>query len=85
MCQFFKKIFFVLSFFLITMCVSEPSQPAYSLDKVPFIPLPSEIVPSVNTIPLDAIKSIKIVGTETQLISMAQNFISFWKNIGGNF
>ena len=80
MCQFFKKIFFVPSIILITMCACEPSQPAYSLDKVPFIPLPSEIVPSVNTIPLDAIKSIKIVGTETQLISMAQNFISFWKN-----
>ena len=79
MCQFFKKIFFVAGFILITMSACNPPQPIYSLDKVPLIPLPSTVVPSAEVMPLDAIQSIRTVGADEQLISMAQNFKSFWK------
>ncbi len=79
MCQFFKKIFFVAGFILITMNACNPPQPIYSLDKAPLIPLPSTVVPSAEVMPLDAIQSIRTVGADEQLISMAQNFKSFWK------
>ena len=61
------------------MSACNPPQPIYSLDKVPLIPLPSTVVPSAEVMPLDAIQSIRTVGADEQLISMAQNFKSFWK------
>ena len=61
------------------MNACNPPQPIYILDKVPLIPLPSKVVPSADVMPLNKIQSIRTVGADEQLISMAQNFKSFWK------
>ena len=49
-------------------------------DNIPFIPLPSSVTTSDKVLPLNEIQSIRILGEDEQLISMAQNFKSFWKN-----
>ncbi|MGA0374670.1 MAG: family 20 glycosylhydrolase [Flavobacteriaceae bacterium] len=56
-----------------------PPKPIYSIDNIPFIPLPSSITTSDMVLPLNQIQSISILGEDEQLTSMAQNFKSFWK------
>lgn len=62
-----------------TLSACNPSPPIYGLDKVPVIPLPSSVTPSDEVLPLNAIQFIRTKGEDEQLISIAQNFKSFWK------
>ena len=80
MWQFSIKIFLAASFILISMSSCSPPKPIYSIDNIPFIPLPSSVTTSDMVLPLNEIQSIRILGEDEQLISMAQNFKSFWKN-----
>jgi len=79
MWQFSIKIFLAASFILISMDSCSPPKPIYSIDNIPFIPLPSSITTSDMVLPLNQIQSISILGEDEQLTSMAQNFKSFWK------
>jgi len=79
MWQFSIKIFLAASFILISMDSCSPPKPIYSIDNIPFIPLPSSITTSDMVLPLNQIQSISILGEDVQLTSMAQNFKSFWK------
>ena len=79
MWQFSIKIFLAASFILISMNSCSPPKPIYSIDNIPFIPLPSSITTSDIVLPLNQIQSISILGEDEQLTSMAQNFKSFWK------
>ena len=79
MWQFSIKIFLAASFILISMNSCSPPKPIYSIDNIPFIPLPSSITTSDMVLPLNQIQSISILGEDEQLTSMAQNFKSFWK------
>ena len=79
MWQFSIKIFLAASFILISMNSCSPPKPIYSIDNIPFIPLPSSITTSEMVLPLNQIQSISILGEDEQLTSMAQNFKSFWK------
>ena len=80
MWQFSIKIFLAASFILISTSSCSPPKPIYSIDNIPFIPLPSSVTTSDMVLPLNEIQSISILGEDEQLISMAQNFKSFWKN-----
>ena len=79
MWQFSIKIFLAASFILISMNSCSPPKPIYSIDNIPFIPLPSSITTSDMVLPLNQIQSISILGEDEQLTSIAQNFKSFWK------
>jgi len=79
MWQFSIKIFLAASFILISMDSCSPPKPIYSIDNIPFIPLPSSITTSDMVLPLNQIQSISILGEDEQLTSIAQNFKSFWK------
>ena len=74
-----KNIFVVACFILFIMTRCNSPQPIYSLDKVPLIPLPLEIQPSNEILPIYAIKSICVKGKDEKLISIAQDLKTFWK------
>ena len=74
-----KNIFVVACFILLMMTTCNSPQPIYSLDKVPLIPLPLEIKPSNEILPIYAIKSICVEGGDEKLLSMAKDLKSFWK------
>tara|TARA_B100001175_G_C19504400_1_gene640025 strand:- start:12 stop:1565 length:1554 start_codon:yes stop_codon:yes gene_type:complete len=77
--HFQKKIFFIAVFMLMMISGCNPPQPVFSLDEMPFIPLPLSLAPSHEVISVDAIQSIRTVGADEQLLLMAQNFKIFWK------
>ena len=56
-----------------------PLQPIYSLDKVPFIPLPFEINLTDEILAIDAIKSIRMKSEDENLFKMARDLNTFWK------
>ena len=74
-----KNIFVVACFILFIMTGCNSPQPIYSLDQVPLIPLPLEIKPSNEILPIYAIKSICVKGKDEKLISIAQDLKTFWK------
>ena len=74
-----KKIFLVACFILLMMTGCNPLQPIYSLDKVPFIPLPFEINLTDEVLAIDAIKSIRVKSKDKNLSKMAQDLNTFWK------
>jgi hexosaminidase len=79
MCYLSKKIFFIAGSILLVMTACNPPQPIYSLNEVPFIPLPLEIKPSDEVLPIDDIKSIRVKGEDENLSSIAEDFRIFWK------
>ena len=76
---FSKNIIVVACFILFIMTRCNSPQPIYSLDTVPFIPLPLEIKPSDEVLAIDAIKFIRVKGEDKNLSSMAQDLNTFWK------
>jgi len=74
-----KKIFLVNCFILLMMTGCNPLQPIFSLDKVPFIPLPFEINLTDEVLAIDAIKSIRVKSKDENLSIMAQDLNTFWK------
>ncbi len=79
MCHFKKTIFFIIGFILMMMSSCNPPQPVFRLDEMPIIPLPLSLANSEEIMPIDLIKSIRTVGSDKQLLLMAQNFKIFWK------
>ena len=62
------------------MVACDPPQPIFSLDKVPLIPLPSALKTSDEILPMDAIKSIWVKGSNKSILPMAQSLMTFWKD-----